>query len=41
MEREISRLNKKWEDADRIREEIKNLGYQVNDTKDGVVVLKV
>jgi cysteinyl-tRNA synthetase len=40
-EREISRRNKKWEDADRLREEIKKLGYQINDTKDGVEVLKV
>jgi len=34
-------LNCPWVYADRIREEIKRLGYQINDTKNGVEVLKV
>ncbi len=40
-ERESARKNKKWAEADKLREEIKNLGYQINDMKDGVEVLKV
>ncbi len=40
-EREISRKLKDWKKADEIREEVKKLGFQINDTKEGVEVLKI
>lgn len=39
--RELARKKHKWEKADELREEVKNLGYQINDTKEGVEVLKL
>jgi cysteinyl-tRNA synthetase len=41
QERELARKNKKWELADKLREQVKKLGYKINDTKKGVEVLKI
>jgi cysteinyl-tRNA synthetase len=41
QEREDARKNKDWANADKFRDEVKKLGYQINDTKDGVEVLKI
>ncbi len=35
-EREIARKNKDWESADKIREELKNMGIVLEDTKEGM-----
>ncbi|MBS3085127.1 cysteine--tRNA ligase [Candidatus Pacearchaeota archaeon] len=40
-EREKLRKQKKWQEADKIREEIKNLGYALDDTSKGTVVKKI
>jgi len=40
-EREKLRKQKKWQEADEIREEIKNLGYALDDTSKGTVVKKI
>lgn len=40
-ERKIARENKNWAESDRIRDELKEKGYQVKDTKDGMSVEKV
>jgi cysteinyl-tRNA synthetase len=39
-ERENARKEKNWKKADKIRDEIKEKGYALNDTSDGVVVKK-
>jgi len=39
-ERELARKNKDWEKADRIREEIKNRGYIIEDTPQGPRIKK-
>jgi len=39
--REIARKNKKWEEADKLRDEIKSLGFQVLDGKEGQEIKKV
>ncbi len=36
--REAARREKKWEDADQLRRDIKNLGFVVEDTEDGYVL---
>ncbi|MFN3301486.1 MAG: cysteine--tRNA ligase [Patescibacteria group bacterium] len=40
-QREKLRKEGKWSIADRIREKIKKLGYQIEDTKDGPVIKKI
>ena len=35
QKREKARKNKKWEQADQIRKQIKQKGYQVEDTEQG------
>jgi len=40
-EREIARKQKDWAKADRIREEIKKLGWNVDDTADGQKLKKI
>jgi len=40
-ERESARDKKEWKKADSLRDEIKKLGYEVSDSKDGSVVRKV
>ncbi len=40
-ERKKARLEKKWDLSDEIRNEINKLGYNVKDTKDGMVVEKI
>ena len=40
-EREDARKNKEWEKSDSLRDKIKKLGYQVNDTPEGSVVKKI
>lgn len=37
-QRKISRSNKNWEESDRLRDEIKSLGYEVEDTAQGMKV---
>ncbi|MCK4589757.1 MAG: cysteine--tRNA ligase [Nanoarchaeota archaeon] len=39
--REWARSEKKWSEADKLREEIKKLGYGVDDTKEGTIVKKI
>ncbi len=39
-ERKIAKQNKNWEKADKIREEIKQKGYIIKDTKDGIIIEK-
>jgi len=39
--REIARKNKKWEEADKLRDEIKSLGFQVLDGKEGQEIKEV
>jgi len=39
--REWARSEKKWDEADKLRLEIKKLGYQVDDTKEGTIVRKI
>ncbi len=39
--REQARANKDWAESDRLREEIKSLGYDVSDTSEGAVVSKI
>jgi cysteinyl-tRNA synthetase len=39
--REEARKNKNWEEADRIRKEINNKGYNILDTKEGPVLEKI
>lgn len=38
--RQISRINKEWEESDRLRDEILKLGYNIKDTKDGFELSK-
>jgi len=40
-EREKARKDKNWKKADELRDKIKKLGYQINDKKEGVEVLKL
>jgi cysteinyl-tRNA synthetase len=40
-DRESARKSKDWKKADELRDKVKELGYQINDTKDGVEVLKL
>jgi len=40
-ERKIARENKNWAESDRIRDELKEKGYQVKDTKDGMNIEKM
>ena len=37
-QRKIAREEKNWEESDRIRDEISNLGYNIKDTKNGVEI---
>jgi cysteinyl-tRNA synthetase len=39
-QRKIARDNKDWAESDRIRDEIKEKGYVVKDTKEGQIVSK-
>ena len=41
QKREILRKEKKWEEADKIREEIKKLGYEIQDTAGGTKIKKL
>ena len=38
--RQEARKAKKWEEADRLRDEIYKMGFEIQDTKDGVKILK-
>lgn len=38
--REKSRKEKKWQEADKLREKIKNLGYEIEDTPKGYILKK-
>ena len=40
-ERQAARLSKEWAEADRLRLQIADLGWQVNDSPDGPVVVKI
>ena len=40
-DRKIARLHKDWQESDRIRDKIKNLGYAVKDTQDGMKIEKI
>ena len=40
-ERKQARQNKNWELSDNLRDKIKELGYAVKDTKDGMTVEKI
>jgi len=40
-EREIARDGKDWKKADKLREALFALGYQINDTKDGAKITKI
>lgn len=40
-QRRIARLEKRFEDADRIREQINNLGYSVKETRQGIEIKKI
>ncbi|MDQ5901518.1 MAG: cysteinyl-tRNA synthetase [Patescibacteria group bacterium] len=39
--RNLARKEKNWQESDRIREEIKNLGYKIKDTESGTEVFKL
>ncbi len=39
--REEARQNKNWPESDRLRDELKSLGYEVSDTPEGTKVLKI
>ena len=39
--RKQARIDKNWELSDKLRDEIKNLGYQVKDSKDGMQIEKI
>ncbi len=39
--REKARKEKDWTNADKFRDKVKGLGYQINDTKEGVEILKI
>lgn len=39
--RKIARLNKNWEESDKLRDEIKEKGYIIKDTKDGFNIEKI
>jgi len=39
--REKARKEKNWQEADRLRQEIKKLGYQVEDTTEGSIIKKI
>ncbi len=41
QKREILRKEKKWKEADKIREEIKKLGYEIQDTAGGTKIKKL
>lgn len=40
-EREKARKNKDWKEADKIREKIKNLGFYIDDTKEGAKIKNI
>lgn len=40
-QREIARHEKNWEESDNLRDEIKNLGYEVQDTDNGQEIKKI
>ena len=37
-QRKIAREEKNWEESDRLRDEINNLGYSIKDTKNGIEI---
>ncbi|MFA4887470.1 MAG: cysteine--tRNA ligase [Candidatus Nanoarchaeia archaeon] len=39
--REQARTTKNWKEADRLRDEIKDLGYTTDDTKEGIIIKKL
>ena len=39
--RKMARINKEWEESDKIRDEILNLGYSVKDTKEGYELTRI
>lgn len=39
--RNLARKEKNWQESDRIRDEIKNLGYEIKDTESGAEVFKL
>lgn len=39
--RETARKNKDWNEADKIRDKLKDLGFEVNDTADGPILKKI
>jgi cysteinyl-tRNA synthetase len=40
-ERESARKEKNWEKSDKLREEIKKLGFEISDTSEGAIVKKI
>lgn len=40
QQRDVARFNKQWADSDRLRQELENAGYIVEDTKDGTRITK-
>jgi cysteinyl-tRNA synthetase len=41
QKREDYRRNKEWQKADESREELKELGYEIKDNKDGISIIKI
>jgi cysteinyl-tRNA synthetase len=39
--RKIARKEKDWETADKLRDEIKEKGFEIEDTKEGYLIKKV
>ena len=39
--RKMARINKEWEESDKIRDEIQKKGYNIKDTKDGYEIIKL
>ena len=39
--RNQARKEKKWEESDKIRDEIQKLGYNIKDTKEGIKIEKL
>ena len=39
--RDLARKAKKWDESDKLRDQIKDLGYTVADTKDGFILKKL
>ena len=40
-QRKVARANKNWEESDKLRDQITNLGYRIKDSKDGMTIEKI